>query len=190
MTEHVLVPITEKMVAAAEVELSNVLKEYHYVLDADGIRRVLTKALAAAPTPPSPQPVAPSEAATRVCHDDQMICWTGDIVGRLSMEGWLKDDLSYDDVIEIHSSVADEIKDIVKSAFAHPELEQPPTPPVSLDEIREVLGNIAEHPGPHADEAAHWRADEARALLSKLKEMGVQATVQDSGSVNDQECRG
>ena len=183
MTEHVLVPRepTPEMLKAGRA---------HAVPATQAIAPIYAAMLAAAPTPPSTQPVAPSEAATRVCHDEQMISWTGDIVGRLSMEGWLKDHLSYADVIEIHSSVADEIKDIVKSAFAHPELEKPPTPPVSLDEIRLVLERIAEHPGPHAEEAAHWRADEARALLSKLKEMGLQATVQDSGSVNDQECRG
>ena len=176
MTEHVSVPkkLTREI---GDAMLAAMWPSGEIIFDDsfDGPEQQLSAAwdamLSAAPTPPSTQPVAPSEAATRVCHDEQMISWTGDIVGRLSMEGWLKDDLSYADVIEIHSSVADEIKDIVKSAFAHPELEKPPTPPVSLDEILEVLEPFAgDYPVTEDDFAR------ARALYLKLKEMGTPDT--------------
>lgn len=38
----------------------------------------------------------------------------------------------------------------------------------SLAEARVALEMIAEHPGPHGDEGAFWRADEARSTLAKL----------------------
>jgi len=63
----------------------------------------------------------PAKAAEEVCHEEQLEIWANEIVGRLSIEGYLRDDISYDDVIDIHKSIADEIKSIVASAFTHPE---------------------------------------------------------------------
>jgi DNA-directed RNA polymerase specialized sigma54-like protein len=63
----------------------------------------------------------PAKAAEEVCHEEQLQIWAEEIVGRLSIEGYLRDDLSYDDSIDIHKSVADEIKSIVTCAFMHPE---------------------------------------------------------------------
>ena len=36
--------------------------------------------------------------------------------------------------------------------------------------LREALEEIAQYPGPKADEAAHWRAEEARAALAEKDE--------------------
>ena len=43
----------------------------------------------------------PAKAAELVCHDEQMVIWAGDFTGMLSMGEWLKDDLSYDDGIQL-----------------------------------------------------------------------------------------
>jgi hypothetical protein len=67
----------------------------------------------------------PAKAAEEVCHDEQLGVWSNEIVGRLSIEGYLRDDLSYDDGIDLHKSIADEIKRIVASAFTHPEAMKP-----------------------------------------------------------------
>lgn len=40
---------------------------------------------------------------------------------------------------------------------------------VTIADLMEALRDIAEHPGQNADEAAHWRADLARAAISKAK---------------------
>jgi hypothetical protein len=36
-----------------------------------------------------------------------------------------------------------------------------------IERLRAVLKEIAEHPGPHADEATFWRSERARAALPK-----------------------
>lgn len=63
----------------------------------------------------------PAKAAENVCHDEQLVIWAGEIVGALSMGDWLRDDLSYDDGIELQRAVQQEIKSIVEMAFTHPE---------------------------------------------------------------------
>lgn len=63
----------------------------------------------------------PALAAERVCHDEQLLIWAGNLVGRMSMAGWLRDDLSYDDGLDMHAAVKAEIKRIVEIAFTHPE---------------------------------------------------------------------
>lgn len=62
----------------------------------------------------------PAKAAELVCHDEQMVVWAGEIVGRLSMENWLRD-LSYDEGVELHEAMKQEIKSIIEQAFTHPE---------------------------------------------------------------------
>lgn len=64
----------------------------------------------------------PQEAAARVCHDEQMTVWTGEVAGALNLAGFLRDDLDYDDVIELNGVLAREIRSIVGHAFDHPEL--------------------------------------------------------------------
>ncbi len=61
-------------------------------------------------------------AAEIVCHQDQMTVWADEIVGRLAMGGYLRDDFSYDDKLAIHDAVADEVRSIIESAFGHPAL--------------------------------------------------------------------
>ncbi|WP_297843006.1 hypothetical protein [uncultured Roseibium sp.] len=51
-----------------------------------------------------------------------MTIWTGEIAGALSMAGFIRDDMTYDDVIALHSVLADEIKSIVEAAYEHPEV--------------------------------------------------------------------
>lgn len=63
----------------------------------------------------------PAKAAELVCHDEQMVIWAEEFVGRLSMGGWLRDDLSYDDGIEMTEAIKDEIRSLVEAAFTHPE---------------------------------------------------------------------
>ena len=63
------------------------------------------------------------EAADRVCHDEQMTVWTGEIAGALNLAGFLRDDLDYDDVIQLHGVLARGIRSIVECAFDHPELK-------------------------------------------------------------------
>jgi hypothetical protein len=63
----------------------------------------------------------PAKAAELVCHEEQLQIWAGEIVGRLSVGGYLRDDLSYDDGIALGREVEDEIKSIVAAAFTHPE---------------------------------------------------------------------
>lgn len=62
------------------------------------------------------------EAAERVCHEEQMTAWTSEVVGSLSMGGYLRDDTTYEDVLGIHAALARNIRSIVESAFTHPEL--------------------------------------------------------------------
>ena len=69
----------------------------------------------------------PAKAAEHVCHDEQMVIWAGDLVGRLSMGDWLRD-LSYDEGIDLHEAVKQEIKSIVEQAFTHPEALKPRLP--------------------------------------------------------------
>lgn len=64
----------------------------------------------------------PHQAVEEVCHEEQMTIWTGEIAGALNMAGFIRDDMTYDDVIALHSVLADEIKSIVEAAYEHPEV--------------------------------------------------------------------
>lgn len=63
----------------------------------------------------------PAKAAELVCHDEQLRIWADDVVGLMSMEGWLKDDLSYGDGVDLVNAIKRELKKVVESAFTHPE---------------------------------------------------------------------
>jgi hypothetical protein len=63
----------------------------------------------------------PAAAAEVVCHDEQLRIWAEEIVGALSMGGYIREDASYDDAIDIQRIVMHEIKGIVEMAFDHPE---------------------------------------------------------------------
>ena len=63
----------------------------------------------------------PTKAMEEVCHEEQLRIWADDhIIGALAQEGYFRDDLSYDDKIDIERIVMREIKSIVESAFDHP----------------------------------------------------------------------
>lgn len=63
----------------------------------------------------------PAKAAEQVCHDEQMVVWASDFAGMLNMGGWLRDDLSYDDGLELQAAITRELRSIVTAAFTHPE---------------------------------------------------------------------
>lgn len=63
----------------------------------------------------------PAAAADAVCHEEQLRIWAEEIVGCLSMEGYIREDMSYDDAIDIQKMIMREIKSIVEAAFDHPE---------------------------------------------------------------------
>jgi hypothetical protein len=63
----------------------------------------------------------PAKAMEEVCHEEQLRIWAHDhILAALSMEGYLREDLSYDDRIDMEKMVMREIKGIIESALDHP----------------------------------------------------------------------
>lgn len=66
--------------------------------------------------------LGPRAAADEVCHDEQLRIWADDhIIGALAVGGWLRDDLSYDDKVDLAEAMMREIRGIVEAAFDHPE---------------------------------------------------------------------
>lgn len=55
--------------------------------------------------------------AERVCHEEQLEVWASEITDALSVGDYFRDDLSYDDVLEISQTLRREVKDIVTTAF-------------------------------------------------------------------------
>lgn len=75
----------------------------------------------------------PHAAAEAVCHEEQLRIWAhDDLIGALALGGFLRDDLSYDEAIDMEHTVKRELRRIIKSAFDHPEartIRKIPTPP-------------------------------------------------------------
>lgn len=67
----------------------------------------------------------PAKAAEIVCHDEQMVVWAGDFASMLNAGGWLRDDLSYDDGIDLQEAIKRELKRTIEIAFTHPEAMKP-----------------------------------------------------------------
>lgn len=65
--------------------------------------------------------LSPEAAADAICHDEQLRIWADDIIGMLSVEKYLRDDLSYSDAVDLQTVVMREIKSIITMAFDHPE---------------------------------------------------------------------
>lgn len=63
----------------------------------------------------------PSAAVDHICHDEQMVIWSGDLIGALSLSECLRDDLSYDEVADLHEMVKRELRSIIRAALDHPE---------------------------------------------------------------------
>lgn len=69
----------------------------------------------------------PARAAEAVCHDEQMVIWAGDFTEMLSVGGWLRDDLSYDDGLDLQAAITRQLRSVVSAAFTHPEAMKPKT---------------------------------------------------------------
>lgn len=65
--------------------------------------------------------LGPVAAAAEVCHDEQMVIWASDFAGMLSMEGWLREDIDYSEGVDLHEAIKRELRNIIESAFDHPE---------------------------------------------------------------------
>lgn len=66
--------------------------------------------------------LTPTSAAESICHDEQLRIWAHDnIIGALSMSGYLRDDMTYDDGIDLEQMIMRELKSIMGMAFDHPE---------------------------------------------------------------------
>ena len=66
--------------------------------------------------------LSPAAAAEAVAHEEQLRIWADDhIIGALALGGYLRDDLSYDEKVDLARDMMREIKGIVESAFDHPE---------------------------------------------------------------------
>ncbi len=48
-----------------------------------------------------------------VAHDEQMTIWTGEVLGSLSVAGYMSEDMAYDDVLDAHRLVASEVRSII-----------------------------------------------------------------------------
>ena len=58
-------------------------------------------------------------AAADVCHPEQMQIWVHDIVVALGMSGHLRADMAYNDLVDAHDVVEDELRRIIEVAFTH-----------------------------------------------------------------------
>lgn len=65
--------------------------------------------------------LAPAAAADAVCHDEQMTVWASGFVGMLSLGGYLRDDLDYEEGLDLDSDVKRELRSVIEMAFGHPE---------------------------------------------------------------------
>ena len=63
----------------------------------------------------------PTAAVDRICHDEQMVIWAGDVVGALSLGDFLRSDLSYDDSLDLHDVIKRELRSVIRMALDHPE---------------------------------------------------------------------
>jgi hypothetical protein len=64
----------------------------------------------------------PDAAAEAVCHEEQLRIWAHDhIVGALALGEFLRDDLSYDEGMDLERTIMNELKSIISQAFNHPE---------------------------------------------------------------------
>lgn len=60
------------------------------------------------------------EMAERVCHDEQLLIWSGEMVSDLIDH--LKDPEDYDGVIDLHNDMKAAIKSLIEKVFTHPEI--------------------------------------------------------------------
>lgn len=65
--------------------------------------------------------LTPAEAVEAVCHDEQMVIWASDFVGMLNLGGYLREDLSYGEGVDLTEDVKRELRSIIGMALDHPE---------------------------------------------------------------------
>lgn len=65
--------------------------------------------------------LGPKAAAEAVCHDEQMTVWASDLIGMLSLGGYLRDDIDYTEGVELDHAIKRELRSIIHMAFDHPE---------------------------------------------------------------------
>ncbi len=65
--------------------------------------------------------LTPTAAVEAVCHEEQMVIWANDVMVAMGMGGFLREDLSYDDKVELDHAIRKEIRSIMEMAFDHPE---------------------------------------------------------------------
>lgn len=65
--------------------------------------------------------LGPQAAAEAVCHDEQMVVWASEIVGMLSLGGYLREDLDYSEGVDLANDVKRELRSIIEMALDHPE---------------------------------------------------------------------
>jgi|GEM_PF-3558014 len=58
---------------------------------------------------------AAARCAAEVCHDHQLVIWSGEVAA--AIEPYVRDPLSYDDVISLRRALEVEIERIVATAF-------------------------------------------------------------------------
>ncbi|MRI57765.1 hypothetical protein D8770_28295, partial [Methylobacterium sp. DB1607] len=56
-------------------------------------------------------------AAERVCHEEQMVIWSGEMAERLFLGDWLREHLSYEDKLGFYADLSEGIREIVESAL-------------------------------------------------------------------------
>ncbi len=66
--------------------------------------------------------LSPQAAAEEVCHEEQLRIWANDnIIGALALGDFLRDDLSYDEKLDLEHTIMRELKRVIEMAFDHPE---------------------------------------------------------------------
>jgi hypothetical protein len=65
--------------------------------------------------------LTPEAAAEAVCHKEQMEVWASDLIGMLSLGGYLRENIDYSEGIDLAEDVKRELRSIIVMAFSHPE---------------------------------------------------------------------
>lgn len=55
--------------------------------------------------------------AEEICSDEQIAIWADEMLADIGQRNLLRDDLDYDDTIDLHHTIGSKIKDIVVSAL-------------------------------------------------------------------------
>jgi hypothetical protein len=61
----------------------------------------------------------PEVAAEAVCHEEQMTVWVSELTGELGLGHWLRDDLTYEDALNMDDALKRALRSIIGMAFNH-----------------------------------------------------------------------